>query len=27
MKPEHLDWVPRIWEILDTATATVLQRD
>jgi len=27
MKSEHLDWVPRIWEILDTATATVLQRD
>lgn len=26
MKPEHLDWVERIWEILDNATATVLER-
>jgi glutamate/tyrosine decarboxylase-like PLP-dependent enzyme len=26
MKPEHLDWVDRIWEILDEATTTVLQK-
>ena len=24
MKPEHKEWVPRIWDILDTATNTVL---
>jgi glutamate/tyrosine decarboxylase-like PLP-dependent enzyme len=24
MKPEHLDWVPRIWQILDEAARTVL---
>ena len=24
MKPEHREWVPRIWEILDRATRTVL---
>jgi tyrosine decarboxylase / aspartate 1-decarboxylase len=26
MKPEHHDWVERIWSILDQATRTVLQR-
>jgi len=26
MKPEHLDWIERIWSILDAATAEVLQR-
>ena len=26
MKPEHLDWIERIWEILDRATTEVLQR-
>lgn len=24
MKPEHLDWIDRIWEILDTATSAAL---
>jgi hypothetical protein len=26
MKPEHLAWVDRIWEILDGATDSVLGR-
>jgi glutamate/tyrosine decarboxylase-like PLP-dependent enzyme len=26
MKPEHREWIDRIWEILDRATRTVLQR-
>jgi glutamate/tyrosine decarboxylase-like PLP-dependent enzyme len=25
MKPEHLDWVPRIWKLLSQATAAVLE--
>jgi hypothetical protein len=25
MKPEHRDWLPRIWEILDLSTKTVLR--
>lgn len=25
MKPEHLDWIERIWEALDTATSRVLK--
>src|SRR6266700_2477747 len=24
MKPEHLDWIPRIWELLSTSSAEVL---
>ena len=24
MKPEHLDWIPRIWELLSTSTGEVL---
>jgi hypothetical protein len=24
MKPEHLDWIPRIWELLSDSTAEVL---
>jgi len=24
MKPEHLDWIPRIWDLLSTSTAEVL---
>ncbi len=24
MKPEHLDWVERIWELLSAATTEVL---
>jgi hypothetical protein len=24
MKPEHLDWIPRIWEELSAATSEVL---
>jgi hypothetical protein len=24
MKPEHLDWIPRIWELLSVSTAEVL---
>jgi tyrosine decarboxylase/aspartate 1-decarboxylase len=26
MKPEHLDWIDRIWEILDAATSKVLRK-
>src|SRR5258708_35159679 len=26
MKSEHLDWIERIWSILDAATAAVFQR-
>jgi hypothetical protein len=26
MKPEHHAWLPRIWELLDSATTTVLSR-
>jgi len=26
MKPEHLEWIPRIWEILSRATDEVLER-
>jgi hypothetical protein len=26
MKPEHREWIDRIWEILDRATRAVLQR-
>jgi hypothetical protein len=26
MKPEHRDWLPRIWEILSTAADAVLNR-
>jgi hypothetical protein len=26
MKPEHRDWVDRIWHILNSATTNVLQR-
>ncbi len=24
MKPEHLDWIPRLWELLSASTAEVL---
>ena len=26
MKPEHLDWIERIWEALDRATKSVLKK-
>jgi hypothetical protein len=26
MKPEHLDWIERIWEILDNVTDRVMNR-
>ncbi len=26
MKPEHLDWIERIWEVLDRATTTILPK-
>jgi len=25
MKPEHFDWLPRIWELLTVSTDEVLQ--
>jgi hypothetical protein len=24
MKPEHLEWIPRIWDVLSAATSEVL---
>jgi hypothetical protein len=26
MKPEHLEWMPRIWDVLDASTNKVLEQ-